>query len=102
MKHFNFTILLTMLMSMVGAKAFAYDAIIDDIYYNFSGTEASVTYLYNNSMDNESTYTGDITIPESVTYEGNTYPVTSIGDHAFSACTGITSIAIPSSVTTDI
>ena len=44
MKHLNFTFLLTILMSMVGARALAYDAKIDGIYYNLSETEAEVTY----------------------------------------------------------
>ena len=44
-------------------------------------------------------YTGDIVIPETVTYEGITYSVTSIGDLAFRQCTSLTSITIPSSVT---
>ena len=38
-------------------------------------------------------------IPESITYENSKYSVTSIGDWAFSYCTGLTSITIPNSVT---
>ena len=38
-------------------------------------------------------------IPESVTYNGNTYSVTSIGISAFQACAGLNSITIPNSVT---
>ena len=40
-----------------------------------------------------------IIIPESVTYKGITYNVTSIGDGAFNSCTSLTSITIPNSVT---
>ena len=43
--------------------------------------------------------TGDLTIPESVTYGGISYPVTSIGDEAFGSCRGLTSVTIPNSVT---
>lgn len=43
-------------------------------------------------------YTGSITIPRDVTYNEQTYQVTSIGSHAFENC-NITSIIIPSSVT---
>ena len=42
---------------------------------------------------------GLLVIPESVTYEGETYMVTSIGEEAFKVCTGLTSIVIPNSVT---
>ena len=43
--------------------------------------------------------TGDLTIPESVTFGGISYPVTSIGDEAFCDCSGLTSVTIPNSVT---
>ena len=44
-------------------------------------------------------YSGRISIPSQVTYNGITYSVTSIGTYAFSGCSGLTSIVIPSSVT---
>ena len=98
MKHIYFTSLLTILFSMVGSKAFAYDAEIDGIYYNFSGTEAIVTSRYNYSF-NESAYSGSVIIPISVTSSGKTYNVTSIDEFAFYGCSSLTSITIPESVT---
>ena len=44
-------------------------------------------------------YSGDIVIPEQVTYKGKTYSVTSIGGKAFFGCTGLINVAIPNSVT---
>ena len=70
----------------------AYDAKIDGICYNFSENEAEVT-----SGDSE--YTGSVVIQETVTYNGKTYTVTSIGDKAFYQCSGLTSITFPNSVT---
>lgn len=43
---------------------------------------------------------GDITIPESVSYQGKTYPVTVIGSYAFKDCKEITSVVLPESVET--
>ena len=96
-KQAVFTFLLTLLMLMVGARAFAYDAKIDGIYYNFSGTEATVTCMkigYNSNA-----YVGIIVIPESVPYNGDTYSVTSIDERAFESCRGLNSVTIPNSVT---
>ena len=67
---------------------------IDGIYYNLivKAKQAEVT-------SNPNKYTGAVNIPETVTYEGATYSVTSIGEKAFYYCSGLTSITIGNSVT---
>ena len=99
MKNINFTFLLAILMSMVGSHAFAYTAKIDGIYYYLSSGNATVTYYNIETSTNADAYKGDIVIPESVTYNGSTYSVTSISSSAFKGCSGLTSVNIPSSVT---
>ncbi len=76
--------------------ASAYDAKINGISYNFRGNEAEVTYSNN---DNTTNYSGNVVIPESVTYDGKTYSVTSIGNGAFGNCSSLTAVTIPESVT---
>ena len=89
-------LILTMLLPTM---AMAYDAEIDGIYYNFEGTEATVTYQRMESGDYYSDYSGDVIIPQSVTYKGNTYEVTNIDYDAFKNCHKLTSVVIPNSVT---
>ena len=100
MKQYHVFLVLAVLMSMVGTKAFAYDIAIENedgitIYYNYinNSTELEVTSSYS------SYYTGDIVIPESVTIFNRTRNVTSIGDYAFYYCGSLSSVTIPASVT---
>ena len=67
---------------------------INGIYYNLNSSARTAEVTRGSSE-----YTNSVTIPSSVTYNGVQYSVTSIGDYAFSYCSGLTSIAIPNSVT---
>ena len=71
---------------------------VDGIYYNITSWEdKTVEVTYRGSSSNE--YSGAVTIPESVTYNGSIYSVTSIGEYAFRNCSDLTSVVIPNSVT---
>jgi hypothetical protein len=106
MKQLRLTFLLSVLMSLFGAQASAHEFEVKNkdgvtIYYIWTNnnTELAVTYRgsYYDSYSGE--YSGDVVIPESVDYEGKSYPVTSIGNNAFINCRGLTSVTIPNSVT---
>ena len=106
MKQTYLTMLLSVLMSMVGAKAFAYDIEVENadgvtIYYNVTGSSFNnleVTYRNYDPWSDSNDYVGNVVIPESVTYNGNVYSVTSIGFSAFYRCSGLTELTIPNSV----
>ena len=106
MKQHYFTFLLTMLMSMFGIETFAHDIAVNNldgktIYYKWTNnkTTLAVSYRGGDFASYTGEYLGDIVIPESVTYNGKNYSVTSIGRGAFMHCSGLTSITIPNSVT---
>ena len=91
--------LLLLLVALLPMVASSYDVQIDGIYYDFSGDNATVTYQKYQNDYYVSDYSGEVVIPESVTYGGKTYSVTSIGYRAFYGCSGLTSVTIPNSVT---
>ena len=77
---------------MATMPVLAYDFLVDGIYYTISWGKVYVT-------NGSTKYVGDVVIPASVTYNDNTYAVTGIGSSAFSSCSSLTSVTIPSSVT---
>lgn len=66
------------------------------IFYEIKNDD-EVNVSYNSSTP--SIYNGHVAIPESVTHDGITYQVTSIGSDAFKGCTSLTSVSIPNTVT---
>ncbi len=62
--------------------------------YNESDHTATLTGRVNDMQ-----LTGELIIPETVLHNGETYTVTTIGDYAFSNCSGLTSVDIPNTVT---
>ena len=114
------------LLASIGANAYTYndyDFKYNGIYYDITSStdktvavtyqsfvytedEGSVPSGYYYKYDDESEtydyytsdYSGNISIPSTVYYNGTTYQVTSIRDYAFNNCNA-TSITIPSNIT---
>ena len=76
-------------------SAAAYDFESAGIYYNITGNNTvEVTY---SDRDNN-TYSGSISVPETVTNNGTEYSVTTIGESAFKG-SAVTSVYMPESIT---
>ena len=84
-----------LLMTSVSAMGFTIDSL---------NLEFSFTYLDNQQVvsvkASETKPEGDLVIPSTVEYDGETYTVAFIKPHAFLECNGLTSVIIPNSVRT--
>ena len=77
------------------------DMTVDGIKYKITGS-GTVAVTYPNeaqpSATNPCPYSGEITIPQSITIKGKSFKVTAIGDYAFH-CADITALSLPEGIT---
>lgn len=108
MRKFTF-ILFALLLGMSSASAYDFSSVCptgQTLYYNITDLENhEVEFTYPsddpyNPWDDFTELEGSITLPETVTYNGEIYTVTAVGEHAFEDCSGLTGdLVIPNSVT---
>ncbi len=98
-KRTFFSVLIILLLSALGlTNAMAQTFTMGNLNYSLNDDGASVTVT--GHVDGSSA-TGELVIPESIELYGTTYPVTVIGESAFSNCYNLTgSLVIPNSVIT--
>ena len=84
-----------------------HDFEVDGIYYRYSedGQSVSVTYRcqsvnwrFANLFSYGTGYSGDVVVPEQVTWQDVTYPVKAVDQYAFVKCDGMTSLQLPSTI----
>ena len=104
------TILLALAFIGSFTTADAYNFMVNGVYYNINGENATVTYIDYYEYDNgqnvygvnrynrKNKYKGHVTIPETVTFDGMSYTVTSIDDYAFANCGSLTDVSIPNTI----
>ena len=96
MNRFHKVLFVLAILIANGISASAIEFTVDGVRYSVNSDNTTVTVA---GYPSGSKPTGNLTIPESVTYGDISYPVTSIGDEAFCDCSGLTSVTIPNSVT---
>ena len=108
MKNTNFGKPLSRLITLAAICMLSFHAMAYDfsytyqgktLYYNITSDNTVEVTCYSNFINYNNYVSGDVVIPSSVTNNGTTYSVTSIGDDAFYYCSGLTSVTIPNSVT---
>ena len=67
---------------------------VDGIYYNLFLRDKTAEVTINPNK-----YSGTVKIPETISYNDDTYSISSIGHYAFCGCRALTSVTIPNSVT---
>ena len=95
------TTLLLCVSSSVSAHDFEANNNGTTFYFNLAkgGNAVEITFQGTQPQDVDDEYKGEIIIPSAITYEGNTYPVTAIGEGAFQGCAELITVHIPASVT---
>ena len=79
----------------------AHDFEVDGVYYNIiSSTNKTVEVTYGGQYPQSIGYRGRVTIPSTVTYDGTTYSVISIGNEAFKYCTSLKELCIEDGIET--
>lgn len=84
--------LLAVLTMMFTLPATAQKATIDGVTYEFNDPATGEATVVPSSNGN---YSGEVFIPATVTYSGQEYTVTVIGNNAFKLCRNLTSVSMP-------
>lgn len=81
----------SLMFAIIVSTAYAFD--VNGISYKIKSTTELTCEV------SEGEYSGEVSIPEKVTYNNKEYTVVGIGESAFRDCKNLTKISIPSSVT---
>ena len=89
-------------LAALTASAAPNDAVdVGGLYFSFDKTAKTATLESKANATNQFVYEGDITVPATVDWQGETYTVTTIGEYAFTDYDeNLTSVTLPETITT--
>jgi hypothetical protein len=87
--------LLLFLLLLTSLATYAYDFESNGIYYTITSDDDKTVEVTTGDTD----YSGDVVIPETVTYSDAKYSVNSIIEYAFYGCISLMSVELPASMT---
>ena len=92
-------IFLVLFAAIAGTSVlFAEGTLIGELYYNLDTSKKTATVTYQDLSNNYPDMTS-VNIPATVTYNGDTYNVTAVGQNAFMDCLNLTSVTLPDGIT---
>lgn len=94
MKPFYWKMAMIVITLAICMNASGYDFEVNGIFYGYNA-EDQTAYVTNGTEK----YSGNVVIPETVTYNGRTMSVIGIGSDAFNNCFDLLSVQIPKSIT---
>lgn len=89
---------LAVLWLFVSAKVYSYDFEVGGIYYGYNSN--TQTAYVTNDYTKDFSYSGNIIIPNTVTYNGRQLVVAEIGEKAFLNCKNLHTVSLPNSIIT--
>lgn len=98
MKHIKQLLALAAALLLPCQLASAYDFEVDGIYYNIKSESKHTVSTTSETIDDYTSYV-NVTIPETVQYNGAEYTVTEIGKGTFHRCSKLSSVTLPNTVT---
>ncbi|MBR6490533.1 MAG: leucine-rich repeat protein [Muribaculaceae bacterium] len=102
MKHiserFRFTLIAVVALMIGYGTSYAYDFSANGIYYNINNATGTVEVTFADNSYNS--YSGNVVIPASVSYNSRSYKVTAVGDNAFRNCGELTAVTLGKNIAT--
>lgn len=87
--------ILCTIVLLVTLSAYAYDFKADGIYYNILDVKNKTVEV---TLESDNSYSGDIVVPFTVSYQSSLYTVTTIGSNAFHGCINLGKVTLPESI----